>query len=145
VSKHRVSYRLIATVLSLCLAGITGPPALAASHVVTAQDVAKRLVERVQTREARVTLFQEALSTPAAEKQARVLGLDPVRLRAAVPHLSDEELIDLQARALRAKDVRAGHGVDGLAILGIMLLIAGLVVLVAVADDGYYDDYCYCY
>jgi hypothetical protein len=122
-----------------------GPPAQAAPHVVTPQDIAKRLFEKAQTREDRQRLFQEALATPQAQKQARAMGLDPARLRAAVPHLSDEELLDLQARALRAKDVRAGHGVDGLAILGIMLLIAGVAVLIAVADDGYYDDYCYCY
>jgi len=145
VSKHGVSFRVVATALSLALLGMGGPPAQAAPHVVTPQDIAKRLFEKAQTREDRQRLFQEALATPQAQKQARAMGLDPARLRAAVPHLSDEELLDLQARALRAKDVRAGHGVDGLAILGIMLLIAGVAVLIAVADDGYYDDYCYCY
>jgi len=145
VSKHGVSFRVVATALSLALLGMGGPPAQAAPHVVTPQDIAKRLFEKAQTREDRQRLFQEALATPQAQKQARAMGLDPARLRAAVHHLSDEELLDLQARALRAKDVRAGHGVDGLAILGIMLLIAGVAVLIAVADDGYYDDYCYCY
>lgn len=145
MSKHGVSFRVVATALSLALLGMGGPPAQAAPHVVTPQDIAKRLFEKAQTREDRQRLFQEALATPQAQKQARAMGLDPARLRAAVPHLSDEELLDLQARALRAKDVRAGHGVDGLAILGIMLLIAGVAVLIAVADDGYYDDYCYCY
>jgi hypothetical protein len=145
VSKHGVSFRVVATGLSLALLGLGGPRAQANPHVVTPQDIAQRLFEKAQTREARQRLFQEALATPQAQKQARAMGLDPARLRAAVPHLSDEELLDLQARALRAKDVRAGHGVDGLAILGIMLLIAGVAVLIAVANDGYYDDYCYCY
>ena len=145
MSKHGVSFRVVATALSLALLGLGGPRAQAAPHVVTPQDIAKRLFEKAQTREARQRLFQEALATPQAQKQARAMGLDPARLRAAVPHLSDEELLDLQARALRAKDVRAGHGVDGLAVLGIMLLIAGVAVLIAVANDGYYDDYCYCY
>jgi hypothetical protein len=63
-----------------------------------------------------------------------------------VPHLSDTELKDLSERASRVKDVRAGHGSnDALAILGIMLLVAGVAVLIAVANDEYYDDYCYCY
>jgi hypothetical protein len=145
VSKHGASFRVVATTLSFALLGMGGPPVQAAPHVVPPQDIAKRRFEKAQTREARQRLFQDALATPQAQKQARAMGLDPAKLRAAVPHLSDEELLDLQARALRAKDVRAGHGVDGLAILGIMLLIAGLAVLIAVADDGYYDDYCYCY
>ena len=145
MSKHGVSFRVVSTALSLALLGLGGPGAQAAPHVVAPQDIAKRLFEKAQTREARQRLFQEALATPQAQKQARAMGLDPAKLRAAVPHLSDEELLDLQARALRAKDVRAGHGVDGLAILGIMLLIAGVAVLIAVANDGYYDDYCYCY
>jgi hypothetical protein len=145
VSKHGVSFRVVATALSLALLGLGGPRAQAAPHVVTPQDIAKRLVEKAQTREARQRLFQEALATPQAQKQAQAMGLDPARLRAAVPHLSDDELLDLQSRALRAKDIRAGHGVDGLAVLGIMLLIAGVAVLIAVANDGYYDDYCYCY
>jgi len=43
--------------------------------------------------------------------------------------------------------VTAGHSTnDGIVIIGLVLLLAALVVLVAAGDynDGYYDD-CYCY
>ncbi len=92
-------------------------------------------------------LFQDALARPEVQKQARSMGFSPDRLRAAVPHLSDRELADLSARAGRAKDVVAGHSSDdGLVILGLVLLLAGLAVLLAVSSDsGYYDDGCYCY
>ena len=78
------------------------------------------------------------------------MGADPDRLRAAVPHLTDRELADLSARAARVKDVAAGHGgSDGaLILLGVLLLVAGIAVLVAVSDDYYDDDYwddCWCY
>jgi hypothetical protein len=111
------------------------------------EQIAKRLIAAAETREAKVRLFKDALGTPEARKQARTLGLDPDRLQAAVPHLTDAELLDLEGRALRAKDVRAGHGgSSSVAILGILLLVAGLtVLLVAAEDDYYYDDYCYCY
>ena len=145
MTNHRPPARLLAAALALSLAGFGAPPARAASHVVAPEQIAKRLAQAAETRDAKRRLFGAALGTPEAQKKARALGLDPQRLQAAVPHLSDAELASLQARALRVQDSRAGHGVDGLAILGLMLLIAGVAVLVAVADDGYYDDYCYCY
>ena len=140
-----VSRRFTAAVLSFSLVAMGAPRAQAAPHVVGQEQIAERLLAAAETREARVRLFGDALAAEGAQKQARAMGLDPVRLRTTVPHLSDKELADLSARALKVKDVRAGHGGDGLAILGIMLLIAGVAVLIAAADDGSYDDYCYCY
>jgi hypothetical protein len=78
------------------------------------------------------------------------MGVDPDRLRTAVPHLTDRELADHSARAAQVNDVAAGHGggSGAVVILGILLLVAGIAVLVAVGDD-YYDDYywddCWCY
>jgi hypothetical protein len=120
-------------------------------HLVSQGEVARRLLERAKTRDDRVKLFQEALATPEARQKARSLGADPDRLRAAVPHLTDRELADLSARAAQVKDVAAGHGgSDGaLIMLGILLVVAGIAVLVAVSEDHYYDDYywddCWCY
>ena len=140
-----VSRRFTAALLSVSLVAFAAPRAQAAPHVVGPEQIAQRLLGAAETREARVRLFGDALAAAGAQKQARAMGLDPARLRAAVPHLSDQELADLSARALKVKDVRAGHGGDGLAILGIMLLVAGVAVLIAAANDGHYDDYCYCY
>ena len=144
--------RTLAVALSLALSQVAVPVAQAAAdtassgHLVDPGTVAARLVARAQSREEKVRLFQDALARPEVQKQARSMGLSPDRLRAAVPHLSDRELADLSARASRAKDVVAGHSSDdGLVILGLILLLAGLVVLLAVSGDGYYDDGCYCY
>jgi len=146
VTSHCLPARALAAALVLSLSVVGAPRAHATSHAVGPAQVAKRLLAAAQGREAKLRLFRDALSTPEARKQARAYGLDPDRLRAAVPHLTDAELADLEARAVRAKDVRAGHGGGELAILGLLLLIAGVAILVAVADDGYYDDdYCYCY
>jgi len=118
---------------------------------VDQSQVARRLLERAKTREERVKLFQDALATPEARQKARAIGADPDRLRAAVPHLTDRELADLSARAAQVKDVAAGHhgGGDGaLILIGVLLLVAGIAVLVAVGDDYYDDDYwddCWCY
>jgi hypothetical protein len=128
-----------------------GPgPGLSDGHLVDQGQVARRLLERAKTRDERVQLFQEALGTPEARQKARAMGVDPERLRAAVPHLTDRELADLSARAAQVKDVAAGHGggSGAVVLLGILLLVAGLAVLLAVGDDYYEDDYwddCWCY
>jgi hypothetical protein len=126
------------------------PPGLATGHIVDQGQVARRLLERAKTRDERVKLFEDALATPEARQKARSLGADPDRLRAAVPHLTDRELADLSARAARVKDVAAGHGgSDGaLILLGVLLVVAGVAVLVAVGEDHYDDEYwddCWCY
>jgi hypothetical protein len=150
--------RALAVWLSVGLSQVAVPavapaapaPGLSGGHLVDQGQVARRLLERAQTRDERVKLFQEALSTPEARQKARALGADPDRLRAAVPHLTDRELADLSARAAQVKDVAAGHGGGNgaLVMLGILLLVAGIAVLVAVGhdyyDEGYWDD-CWCY
>ncbi len=108
---------------------------------------ARRLLESARTREQRVKLFQDALATPEARRQALARGVDPDRLRAAVPHLTDRELADLSARALQVKDVAAGHHHDdeGLIVLGVLLLVAGIAVLVATTHDHWGYDDCGCW
>ena len=139
--------RTLAVSLSLALSQIAAPVVQAAEgHVVDPGTIAARLIERTQSRDEKVKLFQDALAKPEVQKQARSMGLSPERLRAAVPHLSDKELADLSDRASRAKDVVAGHHPnDSLAILGLVLLLVGVVVLLAVVADDHYDDSCYCY
>jgi hypothetical protein len=150
--------RALAVWLSVGLSQVAVPavapaapaPGLSGGHLVDQGQVARRLLERAKTRDERVKLFQEALSTPEARQKARALGADPDRLRAAVPHLTDRELADLSARAAQVKDVAAGHGGGNgaLVMLGILLLVAGIAVLVAVGNDYYHDEYwddCWCY
>jgi hypothetical protein len=121
-----------------------------AAHVVDQGEVARRLLEGAKSREQRIKLFQDALATSEAQARARAMGADPARLRAAVPHLTDRELAELQVRAAQVKDVAAGHGgSDGALILvGVLLLVAGIAVIAATYHDDYYDDYwddCWCY
>ena len=120
-------------------------PAAAAEHLVDPGTTAQRLLANAQTREQKITLFQQALARPEVRREARSMGVSADRIARALPHLSDAELADLTARAERVKDVTAGHSSnDGVVILGITLLLVALVVLLAVSYDDYYDD-CYCY
>ena len=139
--------RALAVSLSLAVSQVAAPLAEAATpHLVDSKQVAGRLLDGAKSREQKVELFQNALRTAEAQRQARVMGVSTEKLAAAVPHLSDKELLDLSRRATRAKDVVAGSHDSGLAIVGIVLLLAGVAVLVAVGNDGYYyEDDCYCY
>jgi hypothetical protein len=149
--------RALAVWLSVGLSQIAVPvaapaapaPDLSRAHVVDRTEIARRLLDRARTRDERIRLFQDALGTEQSRKQARAMGLDPERLRAAVPHLTDRELADLSARAASVKDVAAGHSGNGaLVIVGLLLLVAGVAVLVAVGNDYYDDEYwddCWCY
>jgi hypothetical protein len=141
--------RGLAVALSLAVSQIAAQPAQAATtHLVEPGQMVQRLVDGAKSREEKVQLFQRALDTPEARSQAKAMGLNADKLRAGVPHLSDAELQDLSRRASNAKDVVAGHrsSDSGLIILGVVLLLAGIAVLIAVSDygDDYYDD-CYCY
>jgi hypothetical protein len=139
--------RTVAVVLSLALSQVGAPAAQAASgHVVGSGQVTARLAEDAALRGARVKLVQEALDGDAAKAQARAMGANPGKLRAAVPHLADAELADLAGRAQHLKDVTAGHSTnDGALIaLGVIMLVSAIVLLVALNDGYYYDDYCYC-
>ena len=135
--------------LAVALVGVftVGRVEAAAPHLAGASEVAARMEAAARLRADRVTALQAALSTPAAREEAARRGVSAATLSARVPSLSDAELADLTARAAQAPDVVAGHHPhDGLAIVGVVLLVAALVVLAAAGDwdDDYYDD-CYCY
>jgi hypothetical protein len=137
--------RSLAVMLAVAVSQVTAPMAQALTpHLVAPQQVDARLAEQAAQRTQQVKVVQDLLDSPQAREQAGVLGLNVGKLRAAVPHLSDAELKDLSARAARTKDLAAGHYDESMMIVGLVLLLAGLAVLIAVSHDGYYDD-CYCY
>jgi hypothetical protein len=139
--------RIFAVLLSVALSQIVAPAARAGDqHLVGADQVGTRLADRAAERLQRVQAVQAALDGDEARRQAGAMGLSIGKLRAAVPHLSDAELADLSTRAKRVNDVAAGHrSNDGLVIVGLILLIAGVAILVAVGDYGTYYEDCGCY
>jgi hypothetical protein len=138
--------RTLAAALSLAVSQVSLPAALAGEHLVDSGTLARRLLESARTRQEQVALFQKALGQPEVRQRALSMGVSADKIARAIPHLTDAELADLSARAANVKDVSAGHSSnDGMAIIGLMLLLAAVVVLVAVAYDDYYYDPCYCY
>ncbi|MBN2371522.1 MAG: hypothetical protein JXO72_13655 [Vicinamibacteria bacterium] len=143
--------RTLAVALAIGLSHVGIPLAQATPRIVSQSEMAARLLENAQSREQRIRLFQEALGVPEVQARARTMGLDPVRLQSAIPHLSDAELAELAARASKVEDVTAGHyrrggGNEGLVILGVALLLTGLIILAVLVEDDYDDwDDCDCW
>jgi hypothetical protein len=140
--------RTLAVFLSAVLSQIYAPAVHAAEgHLVPPARIATRIAEREAERLRQVQAVQTVLDSDVARSQAGAMGLNLGKLRAAVPHLSDAELADISARAAMVKDVAAGHHHhhdDGLIIVAVILVLVGIALLVAFADNGYYDD-CGCY
>lgn len=139
--------RTLAVTLSIALSQLAAPIAQAAPHLVDQNQMTARLVEQAQSRQEKVELFQKALAQPEVRAQAQAMGMNAEKLARAIPHLSDKELADLSQRATRTQDVAAGHrrhrggGEAALVILGLGLLVAGVIILAALADDyEYYED-----
>jgi hypothetical protein len=138
--------RTLAVVLSLGLSQIAAPLVFADDgHMIGSKDASAAVADHAAARAAQIQAVQKVLGTDEARRQAGLLGASLPKLRAAVPHLSDAELSDLSARAARVDDVAAGHhDDDALIIVAIVLIVAAAAILVAVGNDGYYDD-CGCY
>lgn len=102
-----------------------------ADHLVDSGQVVNRLLTNAQTREQRIAVFEKALSSPVAEAKARSLGLDPSRLRAVVPQLSDAELKDIADRASRAQDISAGyyHEDEGMFFAFFLILLLAVIII----------------
>jgi hypothetical protein len=140
--------RLVAAGLAWLM--VVGPlQAAPRARMVSAGAVDARLEEAARLRADRIQTIREAMAMPLTQQEAARRGVKLDRMAAMVPHLNDAELADLAQRAKSAKDLVAGHrhhgDDDAVIIVGVVLLIAGLVLLASVVDwDDYYDD-CYCY
>ena len=118
-------------------------------RLASAEAVDDRLESAARLRAERIESIREALRLPVTGREAAKLGVRLDRRAERVPTLSDTELADLAKRSKNAKDLVAGHRAgddDALVVVGVVLLVAGLVILAALADwDDYYDDECWCY
>ena len=100
-------------------------------HLVSAGAAQAAVGHAAAERAADVAAIQGALSTPAARRTARDMGVPLDRVRAAVPTLTDGELHDLAARAAAVQGDPAAGAVDPWVndVLVVVLIVA-IVVLV---------------
>jgi len=117
------------SILALVAGSIT--QAQAQDHVVTSQALQQQVQSSAAARQQNIDTLTRFLSTPEAERAMQSHHFDAVKVRSAIPTLSDAELADLSARANTAQQQFAG-GFIGMGLL-LVLIIAIVVIIVVVA------------
>lgn len=105
--------------------------ALAEDHVVSSQALQQQMQANSATRQQNIETVTKFLSTPIAEHAMQAQHYDAVKVRSAIPTLSDAELANLATRANDAQQKFAG-GFIGTGML-LVLIIAIVVIIVVVA------------
>lgn len=121
---------LMLTPLLACLA-LSAPAARAQDHVVSSQALQQQIQTNTATRQQNIDTLTKFLSTPVAERAMKDHHFDPVKVRTAIPTLSDQELANLATRASDAQQ-KFSAGLLGLGML-LVILIAIVVIIVVVA------------
>jgi hypothetical protein len=107
------------------------PIARAQDHLVTPDALQQQVQANAATRQQNIDTVTNFLSTPIAERAMKSNHYDPVKVRSAIPTLSDQELADLASRAQDAQQKFAG-GFLGVGVLTLLIIIIVVIIVVAV-------------
>jgi len=121
----------LAVVPLLACVALAAPSARAQDHVVTSQALQQQVQANAASRQQNIETLNNVLSTPLAQQVMKDHHFDPVKVRTAIPTLSDAELANLAQRANDGQQ-KFSAGLLGLGIW-IILLIAIIVIIVVVA------------
>ncbi len=119
---------LAATLLTVIYAA--PGPLMAQSHVVSPAEVQKQVLAASQTRQHNEDMVRQFVSSPQAAKAIKAAGMDPGRVNAAVPTLSDQELSQIAARAEKTQADFAAGNIDNHDLLLILVAVAVLILLI---------------
>lgn len=104
--------------------------ARADDHVVSSQALQQQVQSSAATRQQNIETVTTFLSTPMAERAMHSHHFDAVKVRSAIPTLSDAELSDLAARANSAQQ-QFSAGFIGKGLLLILILVVVVIIVVA--------------
>lgn len=107
------------------------PAARAQDHLVTPDSLQQQVQANAAARQQNIQTVTNFLSTPIAERAMKSNHYDPVKVRSAIPTLSDQELSDLASRAQDAQQKFDG-GFLGVGLLTLLILIIVVIIVVAI-------------
>lgn len=118
------------TAATLLIALSVAPsPALAQSHVVSPNVVQQQVLAASQTRQHNEDAVKQFMSSPAAQKAMKASGMDPERIKVAVPALNDQELSQIASRAEKAQ---ADFAAGSMGQRDLLLIVVGIAVLILI-------------
>ncbi len=100
-------------------------------HVVSSQALQQQLETSSAVRQQQIKTVTGFLSLPGAERAMKDAHIDPVRVKTAVPTLTDQELASLATRATDAQQKFAAGGLTTDELLIVILIVAIVVIVVA--------------
>jgi len=118
----------VATLL-IALCAVSGS-LVAQSHVVSPAEVQQQVLDASQTRQHNQDTVTQFLSAPEAAKAIEAAGMDPDRVKSAVPTLNDEELAQVASRAEKAQSDFAAGSMGQRDLLLILVAIAVLILII---------------
>ena len=124
--------RFVRAVTAFVLAASFAVPSglSAQSHVVGLAELRQEAVRASRARQADLQKVGEFLSSPESEKALRSVRLDPIRVKAAVATLSDQELTRLASRVDQAQSDFAAGALSDRDLLFILVGVAALILII---------------
>lgn len=119
---------LAATLLTVIY--VAPGPLMAQNHVVSPAEIQKQVLAASQTRQHNEDTVRQFVSSPQAEKAIKASGMDPGRVKAAVPTLTDQELAQIASRADKAQADFAAGTIGNRDLLLIVVAIAVLILII---------------
>jgi hypothetical protein len=110
---------------------LCAPAARAQDHLVSPDALQQQVQANAATRQQNINTVTNFLSTPIAERAMKSHHYDPVKVRSAIPTLSDEELANLASRASDAQQ-KFSAGVLGVGLLTLLIIIIVVIIVVAI-------------
>ena len=127
----RARRKLFAAALAGLLAVLLfAPAARAQDHLVSPDALQQQVRTSSATRQQNIDAVTNFLSTPIAERAMKSHHYDPVKVRSAIPTLSNAELANLASRANDAQQKFAA-GFLGSGVLVLLILIIVVIIVVA--------------
>lgn len=106
------------------------PQARPGQHVVSPGDLQKDVAAAMAARKADEAKVEAFLSTPRARKALKKTGMNYREVRQAVPHISQEELASLAARADKAQRQFDAGALTNQQLTYIIIALATAVVVI---------------
>jgi hypothetical protein len=103
---------------------------MAESHVVNPAEIQQQVLAASQKRQSNEDTVRKFMSSPQAAKAIKAAGMDPGRVTAAVPTLSDQELAQIASRAEKAQADFAAGAIGNHDLLLILVAIAALILII---------------